>query len=340
MLTRDHVWDEGWVPEDLHSRHDELQALASAIDPASYTETGPVLLAGPPGAGKTASARWVLQDLDYETDMQSALVDAWHNHHPYQAYGAILKELGRAGVVQPQTPHSALRDRVRNALPGSGVVVVLDEAEQLSDTSILPDLDAMDGVAVVAIVNDERGFRDRLQRNSVDLEFTSIQFQPYGEDVIVDILEPRAERGLDPDVYDEDTLYDVAALANGNAREAIQGLRAAAQHARDAGRSEISAADVDAGHETAVERLRQKTRSRLNRHERITLECLEEQGTAGISAIYDAYVERVGKREARTKRRVQDYLAKLESYNLVTSTGEGRGTRYRPILRDGPMASQ
>lgn len=340
MFARHHVFDEGWVPEDLHARSGELQALADGLDDLAqgWNAPNPILLSGPPGAGKTASARYVLQDLEASTSVRTALVDAWTHHKPYQTYAALLQELGKPGVVQPQTPHSALRDRVRDATPENGVVVVLDEADQLDDPGLLRDLDAMTGIAVVAIVNNEPGFRDRLDRESAGVEFRdSIPFGPYSEPELVDILRPRASRGLRISYSQTDTLREVAARASGNARVAIQGLRAAAEHAHEKDHRAIQVADVEAGVEAAVAQIRRKTRSRLQRHERIVFEVLEEQGESQLGEIYDEYVNRVGEADANGRRRVSDYLGKLEEYNLVAAEGEKRGRTYR-VLASGVVS--
>ncbi|WP_232700566.1 Cdc6/Cdc18 family protein [Halobacterium wangiae] len=333
MITHPHVFDEGWVPEDLHARDGETTALASAFSPITNGEApNPVLLSGPPGAGKTATSRWVLQELDEETAVRTALVDCWTNHRPYQAYTAILQGLGRPGVVQPKTPQTALRSRVRSALPDSGCVIVLDEADQLDDPHLIADLNAMDGVGVVTIVNDEDRFRDRLRRESVSIEWTeNIPYGPYSQDALVGILQPRAVRGLESWAYTTRDLEEVAALANGNAREAIQTLRAAVDAARASDQEELTSGVIEAGRETAINRIRQKARSRLQRHERIVLEVLEELGESAKSRIYEEYEQRVGEEEARTPRRVGDYLSKLESYNQVVSAGETRGRTYRAV---------
>ncbi|MDL0133554.1 Cdc6/Cdc18 family protein [Halobacterium salinarum] len=333
MFARHHVFDEGWVPEDLHSRNGELQALADVLDDLArgWQAPQPVLLSGPPGAGKTASARYVLHDLEETTTVRTALVDAWTAHKPYQTYAALLQELGKAGIVQPQTPHSVLRDRVRDATPDSGVVVVLDEADQLDDPGLLRDLDAMTGIAVVAIVNDEQGFRDRLDRTSSTVDWReSIPFGPYSERELVDILRPRASRGLQISYSRTGALQEVAARAQGNARVAIQGLRAAAEHAHENGQTTIQVEDVEAGIEAAVAQIRRKTRSRLQRHERIVFEVLAELGESRLGEVYEAYRDRIGD-DANGRGRVSDYLGKLASYNLVAAEGEKRGRTYRVV---------
>ncbi|MDL0127109.1 hypothetical protein PNP84_03100, partial [Halobacterium salinarum] len=102
-------------------------------------------------------------------------------------------------------------------------------------------------------------------------------------------------------------------------------------HARHEGHSAITPGDVEAGVAAARSRIRRKARSRLTRHERVVLEVLEDIGEASKSEIYAAYEERVGAREARCRRRVGDYLSKLESYNQIRAMGEKRGRTYAPI---------
>jgi cell division control protein 6 len=335
MLTQPHVFDEGWVPEDLHARDGETNALASALSPITRgANPDPVLLSGPPGVGKTATAQWVLEDLDHETQIDTVLVDCWSNHRPYQAYSGLLQGLGRPGVVQPKTPRQTLRERVRSTLPDHGCVVVLDEADQLDDPSLVDRWNAMDGIALVLIVNDAGRFESRLHRENMDVTFdTSIPYQPYTHETLVNILRPRAKQALDPTTWQADHLEALASFGDGNAREAIQGLRAAVDTARDNGLEVLTKEAVRTGHERAVTQIRRKTRSRLQRHERIILDVLESHGESTMSTLYESYHARLGE-DARGKRRVRDYLNKLASYNLISIQGECRGRTYCPQPRN------
>jgi cell division control protein 6 len=333
MLTHPHVFDEGWVPEDLHARDGETTALAGALKPITTgTDPNPVLISGPPGVGKTATARWVLNDLHQQTPAETVLIDCWTHHRPYQTFTALLQGLGQVGAVQPKVPRERLRERVRRARPDSGVVVVLDEADQLDELDLITNWNAMDGVALVLIVNDRSRFKDRLHREHATIHFADdIPYSPYSEPTLVDILRPRAYRGLDDSAYQETTLEAIAARADGNARTAIKGLRAAADHAIANNTTTLTTTAVEAGVAAARERNRQKTRSKLKRHERIILEIIEALGESKKADIYDAYVDRVGEDQARTRRRVGDYLSKLASYNQIEADGEKRGRTYRPL---------
>ncbi|WP_338417020.1 Cdc6/Cdc18 family protein [Halobacterium salinarum] len=326
MLTDPSVFDEGWVPADLPSRDGETGTLAAAVDPSRSGAT-PALISGPPGTGKTATTRWVLNDLHTHTDTSTVYVDAWTNHRPYQLYGELLMAFDQPALVQPQTPRTVLRQRIREHAPDS-VVVVLDEADQLDELDVIAHLNAMEGFGAVLIVNDQARFGQRLRREtSVDLE-TTIAYDAYTIETLVNILRPRAREGLEPGGYRESRLEELAQHADGNARVAIQGLRAAADHARQEGHPAITPGNIEAGVAAARNRIRRKTRSRLTRHERVVLEVVEDIGNARKGEIYTAYVERVGEEDARGKRRVGDYLSKLESYNQIEAAGEKRGRVY------------
>ena len=334
MLSDTSVFDEGWVPQDLHSRDQETTALADQltglVDPHRQAPK-PLLLHGPPGTGKTSTTEWVLEDIEANTPATAVVIDAWENHQPYQAYRGLLQGLGRPGAVQPQTPQTVLHARVQKALPDDGVVVGLDEADQLDDPGLIQDLDALPDVAVVLIVNDSGRFEARLHREDAAMGFEeSIPYDPYSVTTTMEILRPRARRGLEADAWSESILREAASLATGNARVAIQTLREAAQHARGEGHDTITTADIEVGREEARGKIRRKNYSKLTRHERLVLDVVEDCGEAGKAEIYEGYISRVGEGEARGERRVGDYLVKLEAYGQLESDGSGRGTTYRP----------
>ncbi|MDL0127039.1 AAA family ATPase, partial [Halobacterium salinarum] len=229
MLTDPSVFDEGWVPADLHARDTETTTLSSTLRPLTHGHSpNPVLLAGPPGTGKTTTSRYVLDDFQTHTAASTIYVDAWTHHRPYQLAGELLTQFDAPGLVQPQTPRTVLRERIREHAP-TPLVIVLDEADQLDDLDVVENLDAMDGVGVVLIVNDETRFVQRYQRETTGGDLAStISYDAYGVDTLVEILRPRARGGLETGGYRGPRLEELARHAEGNARVAIQGLRAAA----------------------------------------------------------------------------------------------------------------
>jgi Cdc6-like AAA superfamily ATPase len=119
----------------------------------------------------------------------------------------------------------------------------------------------------------------------------------------------------------------IAALADGDARCAIEVLKAAVQTAREAGHSQVTSADVMEAEAIARATLRQKTVSKLTRHQRVLYEILQEVATpVAMGSIMDAYRRRVD--DPKSRQTCRRYLQKLASYNLVTIEGATSGRTY------------
>lgn len=77
-----------------------------------------------------------------------------------------------------------------------------------------------------------------------------LELDRYGSQDLADILEPRAQHGLQANV-DSDYLIEIADQVSGVARKAIQTLRAAAEIAAER-QCPISAVTVDTGYQRAM----------------------------------------------------------------------------------------
>lgn len=337
MITDARVFQEDFVPSDVVHRHDEIDALTSALSPVLRDETPEnAFLFGPTGAGKTCVARYAVGELQRELiDVDAQYVNCWQDYTRFRVLYEILDAIGETlNIHRRSTPMDELVERLREATERP-YVVILDEVDQLEDKGVLYDLYRIPAIAMVLVANSEAElFVDLEDRVHSRLKTgVRVQFDRYGTDELTAILRKRAEAGLEPGAVTERQLRGVADAAAGDARVAIGSLRAAARTARERGLDRVTDAVVEQAVPDARHDIRQKTVDRLTDHQRTLYDIVREAGEIPPGDLYEAYEARVD--EPRSRRMVRNYLSKMAHYNLVVAEGENRGRTYRPAEPDG-----
>jgi Cdc6-like AAA superfamily ATPase len=251
----------------------------------------------------------------------------------YRALFRILEQLGRTVDVHRQsTPQDVLLERLRKY--DDDCVVVLDEADQLDNKGIIYDLRQPPQFTLVLIANQEENlFGDVDERLQSRLHGTqTIQFDPYGVDQLVAILQARADAAFaHPDAITTGLLQEIADAAAGDARVAITILREAAKAADRTNRNHITSEEVEAAIPEGRQAVRNETKESLKPTQRTLYEIVEahvdEHGEAmPPSTLYDAYQETAD--DPVGNRQVRRHLNKLEHYELIAIHGYSRDRRY------------
>lgn len=328
MITDSRVWEEQTVPEDLHSRDGELNALANALGPARDSATGEPMAAclfGPGGSGKTVCARFAARKLR-RTGVRTHYINCWRAYRRPDFLEAIFDGLGnRRAEYHRSLPVSDALARFRRALDGP-FVVIIDEADVLNDASVLQQIAAVPEVVPIVIANREEELFERFEGTRDALTSgVHIHFDKYELDALTDILRSRAEHGLEPGVWDEDLLFYTADSAAGNARLAIQTLGVAGE--RGTGR-ELVESDIDEALPIARAKIKRRAYSSLDADMRVLIKIVAEAdgGEIAPSELYDEFSSRV--EDPPSNRTVRTWLADLSHYNLIERRGATRGRRY------------
>jgi len=342
MIRDGQYLDREWVPEDLHHRDSEMNALQSAlnplVDPASWSDPEQVLIQGPSGSGKTALARYTLDQFNKQDGAPPTIyVNCWRQSTEFKLLETLLNELGYAHELRRNVPHDEHRERIRRH--HSPFVVVLDEVDRLEGDELLRDLvDHPEGILIV-ITTDEHWMArldPRIQSRVSSLRPLSVNH--YGTATLADILEPRAERALEGGVgpaADEGAiaavgLRHIADAAGGNAHDGLAILRHAANEAVDRGREHISETIIDDVTDRAQADVRHKRLKKLDDHPRKVWTVLHDAAEPLSSReVHERYAERVTR--PRGERQIRNYLGSLADYNLVECLGAGRGSGWRAI---------
>jgi cell division control protein 6 len=333
------VLQETFVPRGelfLH-RHSELERLARSLKPVERGQAGEtVVLYGPSGTGKTTTAKAAIEQLAAEVPaVTTAYIDTWQNTTRGSVLHSLVDDLLTApDIHRTSTPQEEIYQRLRDL--DRQAVVIMDEVDQLADEGILRDLYELPNVTPILIANRESDLFSGLEpriRSRLSVGFR-IRFGQYSDQEVFDIIQKRAEHGLRKGAVNRDQLRAIATAASGDARRAIVTLRLAARDAKENGLMEIDDTIVQDAIEHGTIAVRQKSISRLDRHQRILFEIIEQSGNIAPSTVYERYRERVRDEldeEPRAERTLRKYLKKMQHYNLIESSGASQNRRYSTV---------
>ncbi|QLG50553.1 Cdc6/Cdc18 family protein [Natrinema halophilum] len=341
MIVDGRVLREDFVPSEVVHRHDEVNLLSEALEPLLYDERpDPAFLFGPTGVGKTCIARYTLAQLrEQEPTVRVAYVNCWQEYTRFRVLYSILEAVDRAVDVHRSTPKDELFDRLSRADDGS-IVVILDEVDQLEETSALYDLHRLPHVSPVLIANREEelfaSFDDRVR--SRFHAGTRVRFDRYGTAELAAILANRSEKALEPGVVTDAQLRTIADAASGDARVGLGILRSAARRAERQGLASITTSALEAAIPDARTAIRRKTVEGLIEHQRVLYDVIAEAGEIEPGDLYDVYEKRV--EEPKTNRTLRNYLTKMVHYDLIEAVGERRGRTYRLVDENSEITGQ
>lgn len=330
MLQNARVLRDEFVPSEVQHRDQEVNELSRALQPVIEGKPAETtFLFGPSGTGKTCIARHTVEKLREETlDIEHQYVNCWQNYNRASILHSVVKGLGKnPDMHRRSTPTTELLNWLKGR-DGLQYIVILDEADQLEDKSILYDLYSTRGISMVLIANEEKElfgqFNERLE--SRFRASRRIHFDRYDLDELVSILDARAKGALPPDAISREELELIADEAAGDARVAIGILRKAAQNYDQEGHETIDREMIEENTPKAREELRQKNLDQLNTHQQVLHDIIEEHSEIEPPELYEEYRGRVT--DPKTNRTVRNYLSKMEHYNLIEAKGDKRARTY------------
>lgn len=330
MIRNADALDPDYLPRELHHREGQRDILRTCLWPVrNGLQAENACVFGPSGSGKTTIARHALERADTElAGVRWGYANCLSETSITGVLHQIITSAELDGPLQRQGASiGTYLDAFRNA--DEPVVAVIDEAYVLDERSLLASLYKIRGVSWIAIAIDEASFFVDLDPG-IDSKIRSarkIRLERYSVDELLDILDGRIDVGLDRRYVERVAVEEIADRSAGNARDAIAMLRQAAYHVQAGDADRVSVDVVEEIEGDARQAIHDRTVESLGTHQRLLFEIIRESESIASSDLHEEYEDRSHSPRSRPTRR--RYLRSLEGYDLIESSGSGRGTRYK-----------
>ncbi|MEK6967969.1 MAG: ORC1-type DNA replication protein [Nanoarchaeota archaeon] len=356
------------LPETLLHRDDQINLLAQILAPTLRNEKpSNIFLYGKSGTGKTATIRYVCNELEKISQTKNIPVKIVYINCKLKRVAdteyRLVAELARA--FHTSIPSTGLpTDEVYRIFihavqkENKPIILVLDEMDQLVKKigdSFLYSLTRLNEevkgttISIVGISND-LVFMDLLDsRIKSSLSEEEIIFPPYNAIQIQDILLARIASAFKEEMIDEGVIEKCAAYAaheHGDARRALELLRVSAELAERNGFTKLGIQHIDEAEEKIEkDRVIEILASQPKQFQAALYSILTYPSKGGGHKMYtgDVYelYRHVCKRsnlKPLTQRRISDILGEFDTLGIVNARiiSKGRYGRTREIMLATP----
>lgn len=155
IIANFEILSEDYIPENIPGRDSQIKELKFCLDPVSRRQKPlNAWLYGPPGAGKTATARYMLRHFAQTSRANGVYVNCWERNSLYSVLEKIITELRILGADKPDS--SFKMERLQMHLKDTTLILVLDEINQpppKERNSIIYNLCELQNVGLICICN-------------------------------------------------------------------------------------------------------------------------------------------------------------------------------------------
>ncbi len=322
-------FSEDFLPADFVNRQQEIEILDTCLSGTSQVS---LWVHGPPGSGKTSLVRKALGSLETQ-GVSTAYVNCFSAQTFYAVLDTIFTEL--RALVAEMRDVAFKYERLTRLTADKPLVVVLDEVDQMflrERNTTLYNLARLDRVGIVCLSQSREPYLQLDPRVLSRFRPVFVEFSAYAEDQVMQILEARADAGLEPAAWCRQDLEEIAKESHGDARSAIQALRTAAYLAEKKRVPQIRSNDIRAGLRVTQRLRRNYLLKTLTEHHRLLFQIVKENPGVSLRDLWLAYSRTAKERKLpvmarRTFSHYKQYL--VLNRLLVEQQGRGQGNTRR-----------
>lgn len=313
LITNEYALDYEFVPKLLPFRENQQKQIVNCIKPLLQERNGQnIFVYGAPGIGKTAATRWVLRDLEENTEgVISIYINCWQKNTTFKIFLEICEILGYKFLQNKKT--TELFKIIQKDLNEKCAVFVFDEIDKIEDFEFLYSiLNEIYRKTIILITNHKEILADMEDRIKSRLVPESLEFKPYNADETFEILKQRARVSIVEGALTEEALQLISdsSLRRQDIRAGIHLLRESARTAEDDSSKKITIQHAEKAI-SKLENFQIKKSSDLEEDTRFILSIIKENSDKKIGDVFNAYKAKNGASAYKTFQRKIEKLSKL-----------------------------
>lgn len=340
IFKNENILSSDYLPDILPHREEQVRFLANILQNAGDgRKPQNIFIFGPPGIGKTASARFVFREFENYSGIKTVYINCWEHNTSVAVLSKIVSDFGMF-VQRRGWAKDEIVSRLIEALQKSkkALMICLDEIDQLiyKDQKVLYDIlelnrHVKNPIGMIFISNNPHVFASLESRISSRLVLDEIEFKPYTLQELKNILEERARysfRSLEEGVT---ALAAAHAFAkNGDVRVGLKCLFRAGRFAEQEKSDKVKVIHVKNALRDIKEMKPEILKENVSDVEKLILDIFNKGGKTTFDELYDEYSKVV--EEPLTKRMFREYVNHLDSVTLL-KIGKRKFGKSRFILK-------
>jgi len=325
LIVDEIALDFEYIPKILKHRENEQKYVAECIKPLVQGRNGKNLfISGKSGIGKTAAVRWVLRDLENETEAVIPLyINCWKTETSYKIINEICRQINYKYVVNKKTDE-LIRD-VSKILNKKAVVFVFDEVDKLIDQGIIYSLVEDIYKKTIILITNSKNFLNEIDpRIRSRLLLESMEFKPYNREETMSILKERRDYALVNGVFNEEDFNIIAdkSFELGDIRIGLHLIKEAVTIAENNSCKNIKKEFI----EEAINKVDNLKTDNLDEKEKLIVNLIKLNSGKRLKELHDLFINNGNDIPYRT---FFDKIKKLEKNGIISTKeleGPGKAT--------------